>query len=80
MERLKYIYLEPLPRGIGGGIQVPKNLQAVLPFPAPPQKRPGGLARRLIALLPTGPSVYTVFDLVRNCLRRKSMCTGNVHF
>ena len=80
MERLKYIYLEPLPRGIGGGIQVPKNLQAVLPFPAPPPKRPRELARWLITLLPTDPRVYTVFDLVRNCLRRESMCTGNVHF
>ena len=29
-------------RGIGGGIQIPETLlQAVLPFPAPPQERPG---------------------------------------
>ena len=35
-------------RGIGGGIQIPETqLQALLPFPAPPPERPGELARRL---------------------------------
>ena len=35
-------------RGFGGGIQIPETqLQALLPFPAPPPERPGELARRL---------------------------------
>ena len=35
-------------RGIGGGIQIPETqLQALLPFPAPPPERPGELARKL---------------------------------
>ena len=34
----------------------------------------------MIALLSAGTSVYIVFDLVRYCLRRKSMCTVNIHF
>ena len=35
-------------RGIGGGIQIPETqLQALLPFPAPPPECPGELARRL---------------------------------
>ena len=35
-------------RGIGGGIQIPETeLQALLPFSAPPPERPGELARRL---------------------------------
>ena len=37
-------------RGIGGGIQIPeteKQLQALLPFPAPLPERPGEFARRL---------------------------------
>ena len=34
-------------RGSGGGIQIPETeLQALLPFPAPPPERPGELARR----------------------------------
>ena len=38
-------------RGIGGGIQIPeKQLQALLPFPAPSPERPGELARRLAIL------------------------------
>ena len=36
-------------RGIGGGIQLRETyLQALLPFPTPPPKRPGQLARRLV--------------------------------
>ena len=35
-------------RGIGGGIQIPETqLQALLPFPAPPPECSGELARRL---------------------------------
>ena len=35
-------------RGIGGGIQIPeRQLQTLLPFPAPLPERPGELARRL---------------------------------
>ena len=35
-------------RGIEGGIQIPETkLQILLPFPAPPPKRPGGLAHSL---------------------------------
>ena len=35
-------------RGIGGGIQIPEEqLQALLPFPAPPPECPGELALRL---------------------------------
>ena len=35
-------------RGIGGGIQIPETqLQALLPFPAPPPERPEELARKL---------------------------------
>ena len=36
-------------RGIGGGIQLRETyLQAILPFPTPPPKRPGQLARRVV--------------------------------
>ena len=36
-------------RGIGGGIQLRETyLQALLPFPTPPPKRPGQLARRVV--------------------------------
>ena len=36
-------------RGIGGGIQLRETyLQALLPFPAQPPKRPGELARRVV--------------------------------
>ena len=36
-------------RGIGGGIQIPETqLQALLPFPAPPPERPGELVRKLM--------------------------------
>ena len=34
----------------------------------------------MIAFLSAGTSVYIVFDLVRYCLRRESMCTVNIHF
>ena len=35
-------------RGIGGGIHIPETqLQALLPFPAPPPEHPGELARKL---------------------------------
>ena len=34
----------------------------------------------MIALLSAGTSVYIVFDLVRYCVRRESMCTVNIHF
>ena len=37
------------PRGIGGGIQIPESqLQALLPFSARQQERPGELARRVV--------------------------------
>ena len=38
-------------RGIGGGIQIPgTQLQALLPFPAPPPEGPGELASRLFLI------------------------------